>query len=221
MARGRKNLTNAGSYDWWPRWSPDGRYLSFVSDRSQCPSWIPGDEGFCDAAAMSQPTSGQIYVIAIETGVVRKIADVPVSEPPYWINEQLLAFSSGDPLDLLNPQRRLWQANIETSQVHQIQLTSAGDQASYLSESWSPDGRLLLLQVADNGNRLVLMRADGELLRQDSELDFPRYGVSADWSPDGQRIAIGGTAGQCPYGIRVKAGNLPKRSYRSPPTEYV
>ena len=28
---GRKNLTNAGSYDWWPRWSPDGRYLSFVS----------------------------------------------------------------------------------------------------------------------------------------------------------------------------------------------
>ena len=214
---GRKNLTNAGSYDWWPRWSPDGRYLSFVSDRSQCPSWIPGDEGFCDAAAMSPPTSGQVYVIAIETGEVRKIADVPVSEPPYWINEQLLAFASGDPLDLLNPQRRLWQANIETGQVHQIQLTSAGDQASYLSETWSPDGKLLLLQVADNGNRLVLIRADGELLRQDSELEFPRYGVSADWSPDGQRIAIGGTAGQCPYGIRVKAGTYRNVATGHPP----
>ena len=51
------------------------------------------------------------------------------------------------------------------------------------------------------------MTADGELIRRDDELDFPRYGMSAVWSPDGDRIAIGGSSGQCPYGIRVKEGN--------------
>ena len=27
--------------------------------------------------------------------------------------------------------------------------------------------------------------------------------MSADWSPDGTRLVLGGSGGQCPYGIRV------------------
>ena len=33
---------------------------------------------------------------------------------------------------------------------------------------------------------------------------FRVFGMATSWSPDGERIAIGGSAGQCPFGIRVK-----------------
>ena len=61
------------------------------------------------------------------------------------------------------------------------------------------------------------MTADGELIRRDEELDFPRFSMSAAWSPDGERIAIGGSAGQCPYGVRVKEGDYTNIATGNPP----
>ena len=214
---GRQNISNAGSYDLWPRWSPDGRYLSFVSDRETCPSWIPGEDDFCDALKTAPPTVGEIYVIEVETGIVEKVADIEVSEPPYWINETMLGFASGDPFDLLNPQRRIWRANISSGEVTELRLPGSSPTASYLSEAWSPDGKLVLLQVADRSNQLVLMTADGIVQRQDRDLAFPRFGMAAAWSSDGQRLAIGGSSGQCPYGVRVKAADFRNIATGNPP----
>lgn len=216
---GRTNITNHGSYDIWPKWSPDGRFISFVSDRAICPSWIPGDENACDALSQTPPTGGNVYVLEVDTGIVSQVSDTWVTESPYWVNSSLLAFASGDQFDLLNPQRRIWIANVITNQSKEVRLQGDLDTTSYLTEAWSPDGRFVLVQLTDTSNQIVLMTADGELIRRDDELDFPRYGMSAVWSPDGNRIAIGGSAGQCPYGIRVKEGNYSSvATGNAPPT---
>ena len=204
---GRTNITNNGSYDIWPEWSPDGRFISFVSDRAICPSWIPGDENACDALSQAPPTGGHVYVLEVATDIVTQVSDTWVTESPYWVNSSLVAYASGDQFDLLNPQRRIWLANVITKQAKEVRLQGDLDTTSYLSEAWSADGRFVLVQLSDTLNQIVLMTAEGELIRRDDELDFPRYGMSAEWSPDGSRIAIGGSSGQCPYGIRVKEGN--------------
>lgn len=215
---GRTNITNSGSYDLWPQWSPDGRFISFVSDRAICPSWIPGDENACDALTQSPPTGGHVYILEVGTGTISQVSETWVTESPYWVNSSLLAFASGDQFDLLNPQRRIWIASAITGQAKEVRLNGDTETASYLAESWSPDGQQVLVQLADtSSNQIILMTDDGDLLQLDNELDFPRFGMAAEWSPAGDRIVIGGSAGQCPYGIRVKEGDYSNIATGNPP----
>ena len=50
---------------------PSGRrtahYLAFVSDRAQCPSWIPGEPGTCDGTDTPAPDGGSVYVLELAT----------------------------------------------------------------------------------------------------------------------------------------------------------
>ena len=210
-------IAASGAYDLWPRWSPDGRHIAFVSDRADCPSWTPGEPDFCDALIKPPPTSGNVYIYEAASGRTWRLADIPVSEPPKWIGDTLIVFASGGPFDLQNPQRRIWRADIRNGRPREVRVAAASPSASYLSDAWSPRGDRLVVQLADRLNEIALLDASGQLLGRDSELDFPRFGLSASWAPDGQRIALGGTAGQCPYGVRVKNSGFGNVASGNPP----
>lgn len=203
--RQRINLTNSPSFDMFPAFSPDGRYMAFVSDRAICPSWNPADADACDLVTQETPVGGTVHLLTLETGEVRQVSDVFVTEAPRWINNSRLAIAGGNQTDLLNPQRTLWLADINTNQVTQVQLASDDDSVLYLSDAWSPDGQEVIFQRATTSNtEIVMMTIDGTVIsRRSDELVFPRFGVRMDWSASGGRIAIGGTGGRCPYGIRV------------------
>lgn len=211
-----QNLTQSGSYDIWPEWSPDGQHIVFVSDRVRCPSWIPSEPNACDATTDNWK-GGSVFVVDVNTQQVQQLSDEIVTEQPHWVNSSQVAFVTGDPI-LGDTDRKLWLGDISTSQSREVKLSDGTDGPLRLAESWSPDGSAVIFQNANNtGTEIIAMRADGSLIGRTSELNFARFGMSAAWSPDGTRIAIGGVNGQCPYGARVLNNQMSVVTRGSPP----
>lgn len=202
-----RSVTPQGSYEFWPAWSPDGRYLLFVSDRPRCPSWIPGEPSACDALVDDPPRGGSPFILEVATGTVTQLSDQWLTEPPRWINNRLVAFAVGDPA-FGDPERTLWVADIVSGRARPVRMNDPAAPALYLSEVWSPDGNAVVFQSAGTTSEIVLMNANGNVLGRTSEMTFARFGMAAAWSPDGRRIAVGGVDGQCPYGIRVLDENF-------------
>lgn len=203
--RTRTNLTESPSYDMFPSFSPDGRYMAFVSDRAECPSWNPADDDACNVLTQEPPSGGTVHLLNLETGAVRQISDEYVEETPRWITNTRFVFGAGDQTDLLNPQRNLYLADVNALQAERIALAGDDESVLYLNDVWAPDASAVLFQRATlNETEIVMMTVEGEIIpRPSTELTFPRFGARMDWSSSGGRVAIGGTSGRCPFGVRV------------------
>ena len=209
------DLTNQGSYDFWPVWSPDGAYLAFVSDRAKCPSWIPGQPGTCDGTDTPPPTGGNVYVLNIASNQVTQVSDQWVTEPPRWANPRTIVFSSGDVL-LGDSEHVIYAADVVSGETRKLTLNN-NDVPLKLAESWSPTGQEVIFQAAGSTTDIVLATVNGVELGRITDLPFARYGMTAAWSPDGTHIAIGGISGQCPYGVVVVDSSLNSVSRSNPP----
>jgi Tol biopolymer transport system component len=193
------NISQSGAFDWAPVWSPNGRYIAFLSDRATCPTWEPGLSDACDALTQATPTSGQVYVADLVNNTITKVADMLVSDAPQWVNNSQLAFASGDLL-FGDTERKLWLADVARATVSEIRLGGGTDSPIRLAQAWSPNGGAVAFQSAGTSNEIIVMNPQGTLIGRSSEYNFTRYGMVAVWSPDGARLVIGGTNGQCPYG---------------------
>ncbi len=193
------NLTSSHSRDVWPSLSPDGRYLLFVSDRARCPGgWIPGARDGCDFLRDEVHEGGNPWLLEIESGELRQLSERWLFEAPYWVNDRLVALADGDLL------RHLSLLDIVSGEERRVHPQNNAAGQGGLSENWSPDGsRVVLQDTSATASVTTLLDGQGQRIAALSRLTFPRYGMEAAWSPNGQRVALGGIGGNCPYGVRV------------------
>jgi Tol biopolymer transport system component len=193
-----RNMTQHAAFDFWPTWSPDGQYLAFISDRDVCPTWVPDAPNSCYSPTLTAPDGGNLYIIEVVSGVVKKVSDQWVIAPPYWISPTRLAFTSGKRGDV-SAGSSLWWADLRGGPANRVSTDKPGLLAT--RDTWSADGKRVVYQEAENETRIVIRDESGKEVAHSTELNFPRVAFSASWSPDGTRVVMGGRNGQCPYGM--------------------
>ncbi len=154
-------MTRNDSLNLTPRWSPDGRFLAYVSYRDNNPD---------------------LYLLDVTCGRRTKISSLPgLNISPAWAPDGksiALALSKNGTTDI-------YLMHVDGTGLRR--LTNAN--AISVSPSWSPKGRQLAF-VSDQGGspQIYVMDAEGTNTRR---LTFKgNYNTSPAWSPRGDKIAF-------------------------------
>jgi Tol biopolymer transport system component len=206
-------VTSDPARDWNPVWSPDGKYLYFVSDRSGSMNlWrVPIDEASgktlgdpepitTPAAYLAHPSfSGDgkriAYSSVLITANIQQLTldtSNAVKGNPAWVTSGSRLWSTPDPspdgewvvfYSLTQPEGQLYVSHPDGTGLRQVTNDMAVDRAP----RWSPDGKWIAF-FSNRSGRLALwkIRPDSSELQQISEGGVGYYPT---WSPDGSRIA--------------------------------
>jgi dipeptidyl aminopeptidase/acylaminoacyl peptidase len=191
-----------------PRWSPDGRWLAFLSTRA--------------GAEQPEPARAQIYVLSLAGGEARRVTNLKNGVSNFeWSPDgsRIVAVSRLGPSDSRpeNKERsdvrhyksisykfndtgwyddkrtHLWVVEVKSGASKQI---TEGDAWNDSDPHWSPDGTRIAFvsnrtgkEYDENRNSDVwVIPADGGSLTRISDHDEPDN--SPRWSPDGKTIAF-------------------------------
>ena len=194
-----RRLTDHLADDWSPLWSPDGRYIAFMSDRDgnddiyvmgsdgsnqrrltnsgddRNPSWSP--DGRHIAFESDRAGSWRIYVMDSDGSNQRRLTTEGGRYPSWSPDGRHIAFMSWRSIG-----RGIYVMDSDGS--NQRRLT---DLYSHSSPVWSPDGRHIAFVSRGIGRGIYVIDSDGSNQRRltDSDDDW-----SPVWSPDGRHIAF-------------------------------
>lgn len=201
--------------DWSPTWSPDGRFIYFVSDRGGSMNlWrIAVDEASGRARGEPEPvTTPAPFVahpsfsadgtrIAFSSVIMRQNIEMAAFDPvkltltgQTWLTTGSRQWSSPDPspdgtrvafYSRDLPEGDIYVVRADGTGLRQV----TGDAAVDRVPRWAPDGeRLAYFTGRDGQIQVWTVRADGSENRRLVE------GGLVAWAPDGSRLALSGVA---------------------------
>jgi Tol biopolymer transport system component len=219
-------ITNDPATDWAPEWSPDGRWLYFVSDRGGSPNlWrVQVNETSGAVSGEPEPVTNGVRPIS-SARLARDGSRVVLSAMDRSFNLTLYDFDPAHP-DRASPRSTLhsptlgwcapsmdatWLACTSRTAREDIVLMRAdGTETRRLTDdaykdriaTWSPDDKSLAFMSTRSGRwELWRIGTDGSGLRQLSATTDAN-GSWAAWSPDGTRIVTGSVV-STPYVLQV------------------
>ncbi|HEX4628888.1 MAG TPA: CehA/McbA family metallohydrolase, partial [Gemmatimonadales bacterium] len=183
-----EQLTGEEGYDYQPDWSPDGRYVAFSRYAK-------------DAV--------ELELLEIATGAVRPLtANGAVNVEPRWSPDGTrIAFVSS----AFNERWHIFAVAIDGGAAGEVtRLTEDNDSRlpryyysawdHYLSPTWSPDGRELILvsnrgHIHGTGGMWRMSATPGAPMRE-IHYEETTWKARPDWSPDGARVVYSSYLGR-------------------------
>jgi hypothetical protein len=192
-------ITNSGNHDTQPRWSPDGKTISYVSMPAETSGkfaiHVIGADGKNDAIVLSGDTTindvtwspdGRSIAYGSRNGTTAMIGVVDVaSKQPHWLPFTANASSpiwTGNGLIFIGSDGTVQASAIDGSARHR--LVSKSD-----STAWpSPDGKHIAYVLGDLGSeQLFVANADGSNPRDVTALSGLDVQTAA-WTHDGRLV---------------------------------
>lgn len=155
------NLTNNPAVDEMPRWSPDGQWLAFVSNRSG---------------------SKDIYIMRADGSELRQLTDATAEDlyPAWSPDGQQLVFSSNRDGDF-----DLFLITVDSAEIA-VKLTNNDAFDSF--PHWSRDNRLVFASNRDGNFEIYKMDSDGQNLQRMTETSADEFYPA--WSPTAEQIVF-------------------------------
>jgi dipeptidyl aminopeptidase/acylaminoacyl peptidase len=201
-------LTSAKKSSTNPAWSPDGKWIAFLSDR---PGQITGTpEG-----------KKQLYVISADGGEAQQITKVEsdVNAFEWGPHSKRIVFSTADPEPKMLKDRKekygeysvvhadyqmthLWIIDVPSGMAAAMEpkRLTEGDKFSVGEFSWSPDGTRIAFSAQKDPDLISSETADLYVVTVEGGavkkiVSTPGPDTNPKWSPDGKKIAFETAAG--------------------------